>query len=242
MLPPFDVLVSTPSPWLQVALHVANYAARLDEVLVGASSSGSYALIRSTSGAETGHWLQATPILPSLRFLAPLFVTALRLRLGLPHLCLATYAACACGHPLDPLGTHLLRYARGGERTTSHDSLRDAIYHIIREFRQHAHRERTGFLPSSVSRGRGGRVDIVTSLCEISPLPQMQSEGRKPTIEISQRGRNLCPLLLRRMVHCLIGRIDFWSSVQRYHLESVQDQGPPLACCAHGSVTECRLH
>ena len=32
-LPPFDVPVSTPSPGLQVALHVATYAAGFDEVL-----------------------------------------------------------------------------------------------------------------------------------------------------------------------------------------------------------------
>ena len=88
-------------------------------------------------------------------------MTAFRLRLVLPHPCLATYAACSCGHPLDPLGTHLLRSARGGERTSSHDYVRDAVYHIIRESRQHAHRERTGFLPSSAPWGRGGRVDIV---------------------------------------------------------------------------------
>ena len=131
-LPPFDVLVSTPSPGLQAALHVATYVARFDEVLAGAGSSGSQSRMRSTSGAGAGHWLQATPILPS-----------------------------SCGHPLDPLGTHLWRSARGGERTSSHDSVRDAIYHIIRESRQHAHRERIGFLPSSALGGCGGRVDIV---------------------------------------------------------------------------------
>ena len=58
---------------------------------------------------------------------------------------------------MDPLGTHLLRYACGGERTSSHN----AVYHIIRETRQHAHQERTGFLPSSALGGLGGRVDIV---------------------------------------------------------------------------------
>ena len=41
--------------------------------------------------------------------------------------------------------------------------MRDAVSHIIRESRQHAHRERTGFLPSSAPGGRGGRVDIVVS-------------------------------------------------------------------------------
>ena len=33
----------------------------------------------------------------------------------------------------------------------------------MRESRQHTHRERTDFLPSSAPGGRGGRVDIVIS-------------------------------------------------------------------------------
>ena len=59
--------------------------------------------------------------------------------------------------------THLLRCARGGETTSSHDSVRDAVYHIIHELRQHAHWERTSLLLSSTLGGRGGRVDIVIS-------------------------------------------------------------------------------
>ena len=35
-----------------------------------------------------------------------------------------------------------------------------------------------------------------------SSLPQMRSEGRKPTIGITQQGRNSCPLLLRRQ--CIV--------------------------------------
>ena len=49
----------------------------------------------------------------------------------------------------------------------------------------------------------------------ISPSLQMRSEGRKPTIGTAHLGLNLCPSLLRRNVHHLIGRIDFWLSVQR---------------------------
>ena len=53
-------------------------------------------------------------------------------------------------------------------RTSSHDSIRDAVNHIIRESRQHAHRERTSFLPSSAPGGRGGCVDIAISTFVIS--------------------------------------------------------------------------
>ena len=39
--------------------------------------------------------------------------------------------------------------------------MRDAVYQIIRESRQHAYRGRTSFLPSSALGGRGERVDIM---------------------------------------------------------------------------------
>ena len=82
-----------------------------------------------------GHWLQAAPLITSLQFPAHLFVIALRLRLGLPHPCLTTSVACSCGHPLNTLRTILLRCACAGERTSSHDFVHDAVYHIIRESR-----------------------------------------------------------------------------------------------------------
>ena len=109
--------------------------------------------------------------------------------------------------------------------------MRDVVYHIIRESRQHAHWERIGFLPSSAPGGHGGRIDIVISdaavghtLVDIvvSDLPRLDLVERaakqdlvaatyaEHTIGIVESGRNLCPLLLRRTVHCLIGRIVFW--------------------------------
>ena len=111
-LPPFYSMVSLSSSSVQSALHSATYSARFSEVLREAGSVVSQARIRSGAGAGAGQWLEATPIIPSLRFRAPLFVTALRVRLGLPHPCLANYVACASGHPLDPLGIQLLRCAR----------------------------------------------------------------------------------------------------------------------------------
>ena len=44
---------------------------------------------------------------------------------------------------------------------------------------------------------------------------------RKPAKGVAQVERNMCPSLLRHKVHCIIGRIDLWSSVQRWPLESV---------------------
>ena len=54
--------------------------------------------------------------------------------------------------------------------------MRDAVYHIIRESRQHAHWERTRFLPSLAPRGRGvlGPLPIVTIASLVSvPNPHL---------------------------------------------------------------------
>ena len=134
---------------------------------------------------------------------------------------------------------HLQRCARGSERTSSHDFVSDAVYHIIRESCQHAHRERTGFLPSSVPVGRGERVDIVVSdaavghtlvdVVDAYPTRRdlVERATRQDFVAATDAGRRkethyrhraartkFVPFALRHTVHCLIGRIDFWSSVQ----------------------------
>ena len=47
--------------------------------------------------------------------------------------------------------------------TKYHDTVRYAIYNIIRDARRAIVRKKTGFLPSSIPRGWGGRVDLVIS-------------------------------------------------------------------------------
>ena len=106
-------------------------------------------------------------------------------------------------------------------RLQSHDSVHDAVDNIIRESRQHALRERIGFLPTSSPGGRGGRVDILISdaavghtlgdfvvadptrrdLVERAARQDIVAttdagEGMKPTIGIAKLRRNLCPSLL----------------------------------------------
>ena len=57
----------------------------------------------------------------------------------------------------------MLRCSHGRERSAAHDAMRDVMYYIIWEAGRAFARERTGFLPSAIPRGRGGRVDLVIS-------------------------------------------------------------------------------
>ncbi|CAM6103290.1 unnamed protein product [Calypogeia fissa] len=56
-----------------------------------------------------------------------IFTTSLRVRLGLPHPGLLRQPSYVCGHPLDPVGTHILQCSHGSERTATHDDLRDVL-------------------------------------------------------------------------------------------------------------------
>ena len=58
------------------------------------------------------------------------------------------------------------------------------------------------------------RRDLVERAARHDLVIALDAERRKkPTIGIAQLRRNLCSLLLRHTVHCLIDRIIFWSSV-----------------------------
>jgi hypothetical protein len=58
------------------------------------------------------------------------FSFALWTKLGLPRPLVLGLTHYTCGQPLNPMGIHLLRYAHGGERTTSHDVIWDAFVSI----------------------------------------------------------------------------------------------------------------
>jgi hypothetical protein len=50
--------------------------------------------------------------------------------LGLPYPLALGLTHCIYGQPLNPMGIHLLHYAHGGERITSHDVVWDAFVSI----------------------------------------------------------------------------------------------------------------
>ena len=68
-----------------------------------------------------------------------------------------------CGHPLDAIGTHLLRCPNDGERSAAHDDLHDAVFYIIQDAHRALVRGKMGFFPSSIPMGLGGRVYLMIS-------------------------------------------------------------------------------
>jgi hypothetical protein len=73
-----------------------------------------------------------------------------------------------CDQPLDPMGIHLLCCTHGGERTTSHDVVRDSFVSIAKDMTFHVLQEQTHILsPPFPSHWR---VDIVLSVDGIYTL------------------------------------------------------------------------
>ncbi|CAM6103962.1 unnamed protein product [Calypogeia fissa] len=91
-----------------------------------------------------------------------IFTTSLRMRLGLPHPgLLGLQPSCVCGHPLDPIGTHILRCGHGSERTATHDDLRDVLAAIARDAGYHVSTEQTHVLSAVDGILDTRRADIV---------------------------------------------------------------------------------
>ena len=124
------------------------------------------ARLLSESAVGAGAFLGVVPIMQSLRFTHKCFVTALRIRLGLPHPSIAGIRRCECGEELPQgilAGQHLLRCSRGGERTLTHDGIRDVLYVILREAGFSVRREARGIFPLRDGETEGRVMDLVAA-------------------------------------------------------------------------------
>ncbi|CAM6092536.1 unnamed protein product [Calypogeia fissa] len=75
-----------------------------------------------------------------------IFTTSLWVQLGLPHPGLLRQSSCVCGHPLDLVGTHILRCSHGSERTSTHHDIWDVLAAIAQDTGYHVTTEQTHVL------------------------------------------------------------------------------------------------
>jgi hypothetical protein len=113
-----------------------------------------------------GAFLGAVPSMLSLRFTDECFRTAVRTWLGLSHPAIAGIRRCECGEELQPGplgGQHLLRCSRGGERTLTHDGVRDVMFAVLREAGYSVRREARGIMPLREGDTEGRVMDLVAA-------------------------------------------------------------------------------
>ena len=107
--------------------------------------------------------------------------------------------------------------------------MRDAVYHIIRESRQHAQQERTGFLPSSAPGERGGRVDIMISNAAVGHT----------LVDIVVADPTRRDLVERAARHDLVAATDTeWRKESHYHYRAAGTKFVPFALETHGALSD----
>jgi hypothetical protein len=166
LLPPFHQLGLQAVQDIQERLTRALESERAEGLRESVGDSEGRARILSESAVGAGAFLGATPVMQSLRFTHECFVTAVRIRLGLPHPAIAGIRRCECGEEFGEgilAVQHLLRCSRGGERTLTHDGIRDTLYMILRESGFSVRREARGIFPLREGDTEGRVMDLVAA-------------------------------------------------------------------------------
>ncbi len=84
---------------------------------------------------SVGAWLSICLVIPCFFLPLDVFSFILWTELGLPQLLVIGLTHYICDQPIDPMEIHLLHRVHGGERTTSHDVVRDAFVSIAKDAR-----------------------------------------------------------------------------------------------------------
>ncbi len=166
LLPPFHQLGLQAVQDIQERLTRALESERAEFLRESVGDSEGRARILSESAVGAGAFLGAVPVMQSLRFTHECFVTAMRIRLGLPHPAIAGIRRCECGEEFAEgilAGQHLLRCSRGGERTLTHDGIRDTLFLILRESGFSVRREARGIFPLREGDTEGRVMDLVAA-------------------------------------------------------------------------------
>ncbi|GAQ93619.1 hypothetical protein KFL_017180010, partial [Klebsormidium nitens] len=166
LLPPFHQLGLQAVPDVQERLMRAIEMERAEALRESLGDSAGRARLLSQTAPGAGAFLTAVPLMQSLRFTHECFRTALRTRLGLLHPAIAGVRRCECGEELQEgvlAGQHLMRCGRGGERTLTHDGIRDVVFVILREAGLSVRREARGIFPLRGDETEGRVMDLVAA-------------------------------------------------------------------------------
>jgi hypothetical protein len=117
--------------------------------------------LKSYAGPGGRVWLFACLVMPCFRLPSNVFSSTMLTKLSLPHPLILSLTHYICGELLDPLGINLLRCGHGGERTASHDDVRDAFASIVRNARFHVLWEQTHILPLPFFQSSRQRINII---------------------------------------------------------------------------------
>ena len=185
-LPPLSDMQAAPITKFQ-----ATCSSRRVDVLAGAflaqlPSAAHQARFRSVFGPQAGAWLHSGGGVEDLALPHDVFITAARLRLGLPLRGIYRTTVCPCGAPVDRIGHHLLHCPTGGALIPAHNALRDCLASIFRRAGYGVEIEVLGQLLETANVDLEQRTDLV-----------LHKGGQKILCDVTIRSPT-CPSRIRR--------------------------------------------
>jgi hypothetical protein len=115
----------------------------------------------SCFGPMVGTWFTTRLVFLAFQLYSLIFCTSLRTWLGPPHPLIASILRCVCTHPINPMGTHFLRYVHSNECTGTHDAIRDTFVTIVRDASFHMGWKQLHAFPSTTFNSSCRQVNIV---------------------------------------------------------------------------------
>ena len=116
------------------------------------------ARLRSCAGPKASAWLNCIPKLALFKLAPTDFRISLRLRLGLPQLCIRTDVKCRCGTTPDPLGVHYLTCSTGNHLQTRHDLIVTSLHEMVKASGKHSSKDGLEDVLPGFSNSKGNRL------------------------------------------------------------------------------------
>jgi hypothetical protein len=113
--------------------------------------------LHSNIGPTIGAWLLVFPSTPSFHLSCTHFFTTLYIHLSIPYPTIPHVLQCQCGHTIDDLNIHLLRFLCGNEHIIAHDTFWHIVATITSESKTQIQRKVSHLFPCHTHR----RMDIV---------------------------------------------------------------------------------
>ena len=121
-------------PWLSLG---ALATPRCRELLEGGDDR-TRARLRSASAPKAGAFLNCIPKIPIFKMGSADYRSCLRLRLGMPQLCVRTDVKCRCGQYPDAEGVHYLTCTHGNHLTTRHELIVKCFHEMVQATSRHS--------------------------------------------------------------------------------------------------------
>jgi hypothetical protein len=124
----------------------------------------------SCFGQGVGVWFIAWPIFTTFQFFSLFFSTTFCTWLGLPHPSIVSFLPCACTHPIDPMGIHLLHCSHGNEHTSTHVVICNTFAIVAQDISFHLGQKQLHAFLSTTFNSSCWWINIVFTIDEIHIL------------------------------------------------------------------------